>query len=296
MRALFWCYKGNKMQFIGKILGFFIGYQITHSIFGALFGVFLGHMVDKKRYEQGKVQSSFFGKNISRQSLFMQTTFAVLGHLAKSKGRVTEEDIHLARSLMAKLNLDAKSQQLAQDAFTQGKASSFPLREVIREFRLACGQRTDLLRFFVEVQIQAAVQDGVLDANEKRVLNTIAETMGISQFQFDQMIQMILSAQQFRNFDWSQQRSSHQNGYSNEYRQSSYSNAPSLDDACKVLGVSANDDQKTVKRAYRKLMNEHHPDKLEAKGLPPEMMEMAKEKAQQIQAAYDFICKNKGWK
>lgn len=49
-----------------------------------------------------------------------------------------------------------------------------------------------------------------------------------------------------------------------------------------------------VKRAYRRLMNEHHPDKLVAKGLPPEMMEMAKEKAQQIQAAYDLICKVKG--
>ena len=43
-------------------------------------------------------------------------------------------------------------------------------------------------------------------------------------------------------------------------------------------------------------MNEHHPDKLVAKGLPPEMMAMAKEKAQQIQAAYDLICKAKGWK
>jgi dnaJ-like protein djlA len=43
-------------------------------------------------------------------------------------------------------------------------------------------------------------------------------------------------------------------------------------------------------------MNEHHPDKLAAKGLPDEMMELAKEKAQQIQAAYDLICKSKGWK
>ena len=77
------------------------------------------------------------------------------------------------------------------------------------------------------------------------------------------------------------------------YQQSS---GPTLSDAYKVLGVSENDDRNAVKRAYRRLMNEHHPDKLVAKGLPPEMMEMAKEKAQQIQAAYDLICKVKGWK
>jgi DnaJ like chaperone protein len=69
-----------------------------------------------------------------------------------------------------------------------------------------------------------------------------------------------------------------------------------LEDACKVLGVNSTDDSVTIKRAYRKLMGEHHPDKLVAKGLPPEMMEMAKQKAQEIQAAYDLIKREKGFK
>lgn len=288
------------MQFIGKIIGFFVGYQLTRSFFGALLGLFFGHLVDKKLYEMGTVRSSVFGRNLTRQSLFTQTTFAVLGHMAKSKGRVTEDDIHLARELMARMKLDAAGQQLAQTAFTQGKESSFPLREVIREFREACGQRNDLLRFFVEVQIQAAVQDGVLDQNEQRVLYTIAEAMGISQYQFEQMISMAMAAQRFRSGDFFRQyqQQQSQGSYRSQggYQQAKHSNAPSIDDAYKVLGVSASDDQMTVKRAYRKLMNEHHPDKLEAKGLPPEMMELAKEKAQQIQAAYDLICKAKGWK
>jgi DnaJ like chaperone protein len=71
---------------------------------------------------------------------------------------------------------------------------------------------------------------------------------------------------------------------------------PTLEDACSVLGVKSSDDATTIKRAYRKLMSEHHPDKLVAKGLPPEMMEMAKQKAQEIQAAYDLIRKEKGFK
>lgn len=282
------------MQYIGKFLGFFLGYYYTRSFFGGLVGLFLGHLADKKLYEMGSVSSTVFGKALTRQSLFMQTTFAVLGHMAKSKGRVTEDDIHLARQLMARMKLDNAHQQLAQQAFTQGKESDFPLRQVIKEFREACGQRADLMRFFVEVQMQAALQDGNIDQNEQRILYTIAEGLGISRLQFEQMMAMMAAAQRFRSGYYQQGGYQQQGQY--QHNQSYSSSAPSLDDAYKVLGVSASDEQNTVKRAYRKLMNEHHPDKLVAKGLPPEMMEVAKEKAQQIQAAYDLICKSKGWK
>lgn len=289
------------MQFIGKILGFILGYKFFGGFFGGLLGLLIGHWGDKKLYELGSVSSSIFGKGLTRQSLFSQTTFAVLGHISKAKGRVTEDDIQLARNLMVSMKLDTNQQQLAQKAFTLGKEADFPLRQVIQEFREACGQRRDLLRFFVEVQMQAALQDGSLDDKERQILFTIAETMGMSRFQFEQLLAMVAAAQQFRSY---RQRYQHQQGGYSDYSQQGYSHSngyaqpsgPTLEDAYNVLGVSANDDQNSVKRAYRKLMNEHHPDKLVAKGLPPEMMAVAKEKAQQIQAAYDLICKAKGWK
>lgn len=292
------------MQFIGKIIGFFIGYQIFHGLFGGILGAFLGHLFDKKLYELGSVRSSIFGKNLTRQSLFTQTTFAVLGHLAKAKGRVTEDDIQNARNLMAHLQLDAKARELAQQAFTLGKEADFPLRSVTAEFREACARRQDLLRFFIQVQITAAIQDGELDAQEQQVLFTIAEAMGISRLQFEQMLNMVVAAQQFDTKGFYQQSSQgsysqnsySQSGYSRGYGHYQQSSQPSIDAAYKVLGVTAEDDQNAVKRAYRKLMNENHPDKLAAKGLPDEMMELAKEKTQQIQAAYDLICKKKGWK
>ena len=49
-----------------------------------------------------------------------------------------------------------------------------------------------------------------------------------------------------------------------------------------------------VKKAYRKEMSKHHPDKLAAKGLPPEMMELAKQKAQDIQQAWEIISQHRG--
>ena len=287
------------MGFIGKIIGVFLGWKVG-GFFGAIAGLILGSIADKKLYELGSVSSSFFKKKTTRQDLFMQTTFAVLGHLSKSKGRVTEEDIQLANQLMIQLKLDDAGRKLAQDAFRRGKESDFPIRQVIREFRIGCGQRADLLRMFLQVQVQAAFADSELHENEKEVLYVIAEELGLSRMQFEQMIAMEMAARAFTQGGFYQQyqQGAYQGGYQYQQQNSGHQHAsgPTLNDAYKVLGVTESDEQNTVKRAYRRLMNEHHPDKLVAKGLPPEMMEMAKEKTQQIQAAYDLICKAKGWK
>ena len=287
------------MNFIGKIIGFILGYRYG-GFWGAVFGTVLGHFADKKIYEMGSVSSSFFSKSLTRQQLFLQTTFAVMGHLSKSKGRVTEEDIQLAQQFMTRLNLDAGSRRMAQEAFNRGKEADFPIRQVIREFRIGCGRRPDLLRMFLDIQIQTALADNHLETSEKELLAVIAQELGLSQMQFEQMMAMIYASQQFASGQY-QQQGQYQQGYQQggyQGGQQSYrtSGSGNLEAAYQILGVTANDEQITVKRAYRKLMNEYHPDKLVAKGLPPEMMEMAKEKAQKIQAAYDLICKSKGWK
>ena len=287
------------MNFIGKIIGFILGYRYG-GFWGAVFGTVLGHFADKKIYEMGSVSSSFFSKSLTRQQLFLQTTFAVMGHLSKSKGRVTEEDIQLAQQFMTRLNLDTGSRRMAQEAFNRGKEADFPIRQVIREFRIGCGRRPDVLRMFLDIQIQTALADNHLETSEKELLAVIAQELGLSQMQFEQMMAMIYASQQFASGQY-QQQGQYQQGYQQggyQGGQQSYrtSGSGNLEAAYQILGVTANDEQITVKRAYRKLMNEYHPDKLVAKGLPPEMMEMAKEKAQKIQAAYDLICKSKGWK
>ncbi len=138
---------------------------------------------------------------------------------------------------------------------------------------------------FLLIQIQAAFADGSLHPNERQVLYVIAEELGISRTQFDQFLRMMEGGQQFGG-----RQGSSYGGFQQK------PSGPTLEDACSVLGVKSSDDITVIKRAYRKLMSEHHPDKLVAKGLPPEMMEMAKQKTQEIQAAYDLIRKEKGFK
>lgn len=242
----------------------------------------------------------FLAKKPDSAAAFPANHLAVMGHLSKSKGRVTEEDIQLAQQFMTRLNLDTGSRRMAQEAFNRGKEADFPIRQVIREFRIGCGRRPDLLRMFLDIQIQTALADNHLETSEKELLAVIAQELGLSQMQFEQMMAMIYASQQFASGQY-QQQGQYQQGYQQggyQGGQQSYrtSGSGNLEAAYQILGVTANDEQITVKRAYRKLMNEYHPDKLVAKGLPPEMMEMAKEKAQKIQAAYDLICKSKGWK
>ena len=64
------------------------------------------------------------------------------------------------------------------------KQQIFPLRQVIREFRIGCGQRADLLRMFLHVQVQAAFADSQLHESEKEVLYVVAEELGLSRMQF----------------------------------------------------------------------------------------------------------------
>jgi len=67
-----------------------------------------------------------------------------------------------------------------------------------------------------------------------------------------------------------------------------------LGEAYRALGVEPDASDKEVKTAYRRLMNQHHPDKLVSRGLPDSMLESAKERTREIRAAYELIRERRG--
>ncbi|KOO05095.1 co-chaperone DjlA [Vibrio nereis] len=284
------------MHIFGKILGGFFGF-LFGNLFGALLGVFIGHQFDKARRLRDAGFNSGFGGGPSqaeRQEEFFKAAFAVMGHLAKAKGQVTRQEIELASTMMDRMNLHGEQRRAAQDAFREGKGADFPLETVLQRVRISAGGRFDLMQFFLELQISAAFADGEIHPSERQVLHKVAKGLGFSSEQLEQRLRMQEAAFRFQHGGFGGHAGggqSHQSGGS--WQQAS--TADQLSDAYKVLGVDSSADAKAVKRAYRKLMNEHHPDKLMAKGLPPEMMNVAKEKAQEIQNAYDLIKKAKGF-
>ncbi len=286
------------MGVFGKILGAFFGFLFGGPL-GALFGLFLGHQFDKaRRLSQAGFQAGTFSgeSQAQRQAEFFRAAFSVMGHVAKAKGQVTREEIQLASAMMERMQLDSEQKKAAQDAFREGKSADFPLIDVLERVRISSAGRFDLLQFFLELQISAAFADGELHPSERLVLHTIATELGFSPQQLEQRLQMQQAAFRFhRGAEGGRQHSQEQYHYHHAGNPHQAASAFQLADAYKVLGVPEGAQAKDVKRAYRKLMNEHHPDKLVAKGLPPEMMEMAKEKAQEIQSAYDLIKREQGY-
>ncbi|WP_417760315.1 co-chaperone DjlA [Shewanella sp.] len=255
------------MQIWGKFFGGVIGFMFGR-FFGAVLGIWLGHQFDKRL--SGAPQGMQ-----ERQALFFNTTFAVMGHMAKASGRVTENDIRMATALMDNLRLDGDARREAQAAFRRGKASDFDLEAHLRSFRDLTFGRREVQLMFLEIQIQTALSDGDLHPREYSILQIIANRLGLGQVQLDAMLQR-----------W-QAESRFQGGAANN-------SGPSIKDAYSVLGVNEDISDQELKRKYRKLMAENHPDKLVAKGLPQEMMEIAKRKAQDIQVAYDKIKNTRG--
>ncbi len=274
------------MRYWGKLLGVILGLLSGTGLWGGLLGLLMGHMLDNARTLRNR---GIFTEKQMRQSLFFNTTFQVMGHLTKAKGRVTEMDIELASQLMDKMQLQGSARFAAQQAFSEGKANAFPLRDKLRELRALCVDRLDIVRTFMEIQCQVAFADGVLHPNEWHVLNVIAQELGVSRLQFERYIRMMER----------QQSGGHAYSGTDSYSafQQDLAHDSILVDAYRVLGIRPDDDSVTIKRAWRKLMNEYHPDKLMAKtNIPPEMMEKAKQKTQKIQAAYDLIKREKGFK
>lgn len=270
------------MRIWGKVLGFLFGFMLSKNLFGALLGLWLGHMFDRSRGFDFDGLSQGEEDDVARQAAFFYTTFSVMGHVAKAKGQVTNHEIAFASAYMDKLGLTNELRQQAQDAFREGKTTGFPLKERLRKFRRICGNRQDLLLMFLEIQIQVAFSDGDLDKQEREVLHTIAKFLGYSSRQLDNLLEMIIAGAAFHQ---------QQSGQGYQQGGTSFNRVDQIDNAYKVLGVTKDNSKAEIKKAYRKLMSQHHPDKLIAKGLPPAMMEAAKEKTQDIQAAYDIISK-----
>lgn len=285
------------MQIAGKILGTLFGSFL--GTFGAIIGFYIGHRFDKAK-ERGnfRFSSGAFGggaSQIERQEEFFKAAFSVMGHVAKAKGQVTKEEIQLASVMMERMKLNEQQRQMAQGAFRDGKAGDFPLDEVLQGLRQSTGGRHDLIQFFLELQISSAFADGSLHPNEREVLHRIAKGLGFSAEQLERRLRMQEAAFRFQSQGGFAGGGQGGQGSSGQWSGPS-SSADQLADAYSILGVDSKADGKAVKRAYRKLMNEHHPDKLMAKGLPPEMMTVAKEKSQEIQKAYDLIKEEKGFK
>ena len=205
--------------------------------------------------------------------LFFRTTFELMGHVAKSDGRVSEAEIDAARGLMQELRLGTREITVAIAYFRIGKSPQYDAERAVGRLRDACAMRHDLLRAFMELQLRAALAGSGMPTPAQLILARVAERLGISSLEFAYLEAALRARAQSR----AGQPGSRPTG-----------DKP-LSDAYAELEIDPKSTDPEVTKAYRRQMSRHHPDKLVANGLPESMAQVAKEKTQRIQEAYEAI-------
>ncbi|MBZ0070916.1 MAG: co-chaperone DjlA [Thiohalobacteraceae bacterium] len=262
---------------LGGAFGFLLGGPL-----GALLGAALGRRFDKGIDRIGLLGADP-GDQERVQTAFFTATFAVMGHLAKVDGQITKDEIRLAESVMARMQLGADMRRTAIRLFDEGKAPDFDLDAVLDQFRRECRGRRHLLQMFIEIQLHACYADGAIHAEEDRVLRHICDRLGFSAREFAHLEALVRAARTFTG------AGAGAGAGSWGARPGAPPSRDRLADAYQVLGVGRAATDAEIKTAYRRLMNQHHPDKLVAKGLPEEMIALATEKTQEIKAAYETV-------
>ena len=294
------------MRWLGKLLGVLIGLLLVRHPVGAFVGLVLGHALDERRRDGAASRS--YGPQQHAQ--WLDGAFAVMGCVAKSDGRVSEDEISAARSVMQMLRLDEPQRQAAIAAYTRGKAPDFELEAVIQRVAGLCRGRPDLRSMFLQLQLLAALAGNDLRGKSREILQKTASGLGVSGLEF---LRMEASARLFHHHATGGARAGggagpgagqgagsgngagNGSGYGSTSgsggarRSTTLSPAERLAAAYATLGVAATEDDTAVTRAYRRQMSQNHPDKLAASGLPPAMMEVAKEKTQRIREAWEII-------
>jgi len=253
-----------------KLIGVIAGYYFF-EFFGALLGLFVGSFIDRIRvYGSGGMNPL---QNALRQAVFLETVFVSMGKLAKADGQVSQDEIDHVEQFMQKLGMTAQHRSQAIALFKRGADPAFDIEPVYKKFMAVCGQTKDLKQVLLAYLIVMALADGHFHPAEEALLTDIAARLGYGPAAFKQMVEMVLNQSHFAG--------------------GQAGSAAALDDAYRALGVTKDSSDAEIKRAYRKLMSQYHPDKLMGQGVPEDMIAMATEQAKEIQLAHDLIKKSR---
>lgn len=189
--------------------------------------------------------------------------FAVMGHVARADGPVRQPEIDAVERLMARLDLTREQRNAAIGLFRRGKDERYPLERALGRLRRRCARRA-LLDRFLEMQLEVALADGEMGPLEHAEMETIAGELAFSRYDVRRMREAV-SDRLFPEDVLEERR------------------------ALEVLGLEPGADTAAVRRAYRRRISRHHPDRALARGADEAEVRRAATTTRQLRQAYEAL-------
>lgn len=254
------------MGWFGKAAFGYIGLLIGGPL-GAIAGAALGHhLVDKKGNFTNRPLGSYQGPSLMEeekaQATYFISMFSIMGKLAKIDGVVSKDEIAVIESFMRNMQIPAAQRKFAIRIFNEAKNSPYSIEDYAIQFYQINKQQRAVLLSFLDLLFQLAAADGHLHAAEETALTKISDILQISDQEFNN-----IKARYFKD----------------------------VAKYYKSLNCSPDSSVQEIKKNYKKLARDFHPDTIIAKGLPEEFVNFATRRFQEIQSAYEKIKKERGF-
>lgn len=234
-----------------------IGGKLSGAIIGGIVGGPIGILI-------GGVAGHLFvdmminDEQPPNEQVFFVALFGMLGKLAKADGVVTQDEVTVVQEFMKKQKLPKEARVYAGDIFNKAKDEDFTFQEVARQFASFAAENYQLKILAADILFNVAAADGVLHPSEEEMLLSMKNIFGLQDSQYNSI--------KSRYFD-------------------------QTEDYYSVLSCTPSSTNEEIKKSYKKLVSDFHPDKVIAKGLPKEFVDFADKRFKEIQEAYEQIRK-----
>jgi DnaJ like chaperone protein len=221
-----------------------------------------------KIYARNKLRKMANSKELFRKSelgLFI----ALVAKVAKADGRVDELEAQLIGNMFDDISAifpdKEKARNILKEIFNEEKERNDDTKEIAQALNTLLGRSKLKRKQFVGFLIQLASIGNGISSQEDNVLREIVVELNISDDEYSAMIL------KFENMLKNKQQSM------------------SVEEAYKILDVNESDDINTIKKRYRKLVRQYHPDIIKSQDKDDSYMEEATAKTQEINQAYEII-------
>jgi DnaJ like chaperone protein len=246
-----------------------MGNLILLALLGAVFYyIFKSYSTYTTQYSKESFKNMIITKEALAKSelgLFV----ALVAKVAKADGKVDALEAQLIGIMFDDISAifpePEKTKTILKEIFAENKDNFNNLEEIAQDLALMIRRDRSKQQQFMGFLIQLAFVDGEVSKSEDEILQTIAQA-----FEFDPDTYHAI----FDQFEKMMQN---------------ITPKANIEDAYKLLGVNKNDDMSVIKKAYRKLVRQYHPDIIKSQGKDEAYMKEATEKTQEINQAYEMI-------